>query len=74
MTRTRELTEEDKKLANRIRGIRIEKGIKQEALSILIDKNPNYMAYVETGRRGLSLPTLYKLAKALKRPIKDLFS
>ncbi len=71
--RQRELTTEDKKLAKRIKGIRIEKGIKSEEFSLKLGANPNYIVFVETGRRGLSLPMVYKIAKALKVSPKDLF-
>ena len=73
MTRQRELTTEDKKLAKRIKEIRIQKGIKSEEFSLKLGANPNYIVFVETGRRGLSLPMVYKIAKALKVTLKDLF-
>lgn len=72
-TRQRQLTVEDKKLAKRIKEIREFKNIKQEELSLRIDANPSYIVFIETGRRGLSLPMVYKVAKALKVAPKDLF-
>ena len=73
-SRQRKLTLEDKKLAGRIKEIRLEKGMKLEPMSREIGANANYMVYVETGRRGLSLSKVYKIAKALGVPLKELFS
>jgi transcriptional regulator with XRE-family HTH domain len=73
-TRQRQLTVEDKKLAKRIKEIRESKDITQEALSLKIGANPNYIVFVETGRRGLSLTMVYRLSKALNVTLKELFS
>ena len=72
--RQRLLTAEDKKLAKRIKEIRESKDITQEALSLKKGANPNYIVFVETGRRGLSLPMVYKISKALKTTLKELFN
>ena len=67
------LTNEDKKLSQRIKELRKEKEISQEELSNRIGANLSYVVYFETGRRGTSLPKLYKIAKALGVKTKDLF-
>ena len=72
-TKKRKLTRGDKKLAKRIRGLRIKQGLTQEKLSVLLGANPSYIAYIETHRRGLSLPMLYKVAKILDVPVAKLF-
>lgn len=74
MGKQRTLTKEDKKLAKRIKEIRKEKGMSQEELSNKIGANLSYVVYLETGRRGISLPMLYKISKALGVKTKDLFT
>lgn len=69
----RNLSPEDKKLANKIRGYRKKSGMTQWGLSDKIGANNNYIAFVETFRRGVSLPFLYRIAKALKVSLKELF-
>jgi transcriptional regulator with XRE-family HTH domain len=70
--RTRKLTSEDKRIANRIRKLRLERNITQEDLSARLGHNLSYIAYVETYRSGLSLPTLYKLAKIFGVKVRDI--
>lgn len=72
-SRTRELKREDYALAEKIQRFRRERGMTQEELSEKIGRNSSYIAYVETHRRGLSLPVVYKLARVLKIKLKDLF-
>ncbi|HUW22395.1 MAG TPA: helix-turn-helix transcriptional regulator [Candidatus Bathyarchaeia archaeon] len=72
--RRRKLKREDKKLAKRIREVRKERGLSQEELSLRLGHNVSYIAYVETNRSGVSLPTLYKIAKILKVKVRDLFT
>lgn len=73
-SRQRRLTREDKKLARQIRRLREKRSLSQEELSSRIGANLSYIAYVETDRRGLSLPMLYKVAKVFGVKVKDLFS
>jgi|GEM_PF-2813415 len=70
--RRRKLTREDKRIADRIRKVRLARGITQEELSSRLGHNLSYIAYVETYRSGLSLPTLYKLAKILGVKLRDI--
>jgi len=70
---TRKLSKEDALLAEKIQRVRRERNITQEDLSLKLGRNPSYIAYIETGRRGLSLPMVYKLARVLKIKLKDLF-
>ncbi len=71
--RRRRLTKEDKKLVRKIRSLRIERKITQEELSERLGYNLSYMAYIETYRSGLSLPTVYKVSKILGVKLKELF-
>ena len=54
--------------------MRIERGLSQEELSLRLGFNVSYIAYVETHRSGVSLPTLYKIAKIFEVKVKDLFT
>ncbi len=71
--RRRKLSKEDKKLADRIRALRLERNITQEELSGRLGFNLSYIAYVETYRSGVSLPTVFKLARLFGVEVKDLF-
>lgn len=73
MTKRRRLRREDKQLADRIRALRQAQGMTQEELSARIGVSPTYIAHVETHRRGLSLPVLYRLAKVFGIPLRDFF-
>jgi DNA-binding XRE family transcriptional regulator len=73
MTKRRTLRREDKQLADRIRALRQARGMTQEELSAHISVSPTYIAHIETYRRGLSLPVLYRLAKVFGIPVRDLF-
>lgn len=71
--RRRRLYKEDKELAQKIRRSRIAQDMTQEELSGRLGFNLSYIAYIETGRSGLSLPTVYRIAKILGVKLKDLF-
>ena len=73
-TNRRKPTREDKKLAKRIKTLRGERGMTQYELSLLLGKNIKYASYIETHRRSVSLPMVYKIAKALKVEVKELFT
>ena len=70
----RKLRVQDKKLAQRIRELRIENNMTQEELGEKLKVNLSYVAYIETFRRGVSLPILYKVAKVFNVKVKDLFT
>lgn len=73
LSKRRRLTSEDRKIAKKIKSLRVEKGWSQEQLSEMLGKNPNYIAFVESNRRGISLPVLYKVAEIFKIELKELF-
>jgi transcriptional regulator with XRE-family HTH domain len=53
-------------LGKRIRSMREERGISQEALADLADIHRNYISQIEGGKRNLSLYNVVKLARALR--------
>jgi transcriptional regulator with XRE-family HTH domain len=55
----------------RVRQLRVERGLSQEDLAELADLHRNYVSQIEGGRRNLSLLNILKLANGLKvRPTK----
>lgn len=53
-------------LGKRIRALRQQRGISQEALPDLADIHRNYISQIESGKRNLSFFNVVKLARALK--------
>ena len=70
----RKLTREDVLLAQRIKQVRKERGLTQAELSDILGMNIVYIAQVEAKQQGLSLPMVYRIAKVLNIPLKELFS
>ena len=70
----RKLMKEDKLLARNIKRLRKGRGLTQEELSDLLAMNELYIAQIEAGQQGLSLPVVYRVAKVFNVPLKDLFS
>ena len=70
----RKLRREDKRLANQIRALRKERGMTQEELSTRVGVSLTYIAHIETHRRGVSLPVLYRAARVFGIPVRDLFT
>ena len=69
----RKLTREDRALGERIQLLRRQHGLTQEELSERLGKKASYITYIETHRRGLSLPMVYETARVLKVKLRDLF-
>ncbi len=61
-----------KKLANRIKSVRREKGLSQEELAYLSDFDRTYISLLERAKRNPSFYNLLKLSKGLNIPISDL--
>ena len=61
------------KVGQRIRELRKELGLSQEALANESDVDRTYMTDVENGRRNVSVEILEKIIKALKVSIAEFF-
>jgi transcriptional regulator with XRE-family HTH domain len=70
----RKLAKEDALLAARIKQLRKARGLTQEELSDTLGKNTLYITQVEAKQQGVSLPMVYRIAKVLNIPLKELFS
>jgi len=53
--------------------LRKKKGITQEKLADLVDVHRTYIGFIEQGKRNPSIANIYKISKALKVSLKDLF-
>jgi transcriptional regulator with XRE-family HTH domain len=53
-------------LGKRVRALREQRGISQEALADLAEIHRNYISQIEGGKRNLSFFNLVKIARALK--------
>lgn len=63
-----------KKVGQKIREIRISKGLTQVELvaKMEITTDPNNISRLEAGRSNITLFTIYRLSEALEVPMKDL--
>ena len=57
----------------RVRKLRTEKGLSQEALALACDLDRTYIGGVERGERNVSLINIQKIAAALGVPVRELF-
>lgn len=57
----------------RVAGIRKQRGITQEKLADMVELHRTYIGFIEQGKRNPSIGNIYKIAKALRVPVKDLF-
>ncbi|WP_454804392.1 helix-turn-helix domain-containing protein [Mucilaginibacter phyllosphaerae] len=62
------------KVGQRIKELRNEIGISQEALANKAEIDRTYVTDVENGRRNISIENLEKLVDALEIPFKDFFN
>lgn len=67
------ITNNDIALGKRIRKFRKRSGLTQEKLAEKVNVSVTHIGLVETGKRRVSLKTLYKIANALGVKIKDIF-
>lgn len=58
---------------NRLRKLRIEKGVSQEKFADLTQLDRTYVSGLERGKRNPSYLILLKIAKSLNISIKDMF-
>lgn len=60
------------RFGERIRAIRKQKGLSQEALALACDLDRTYIGGVERGERNISLINIHKIAEALGVKAKEL--
>ena len=58
---------------NRIRNLRIAKGLSQERLAELADLHRTYIGAIERGEKNITLKNIEKISKALDVEINKLF-
>ena len=61
-------------IGRRVRELRTEAGLSQEALANRLRLHRNYVGYVERGERSLSLATLARLARTLDVSLAEFFA
>lgn len=59
---------------NRVRQLRIEKGLSQEKFAFKVGMHRTYVGMIERAERNVTLLTVYKIAQALDITISDLLS
>lgn len=59
-------------LGNRIKSVRVSKGVSQQELAALCNFEKSNMSRIESGRSNITIFTLYKIATALNVNLKDL--
>jgi len=62
-----------KTFGQRIRQLRVSKGISQEDFAEMAELHRTYISDVECGERNVSIATAYRIAQALGVDLKDLF-
>lgn len=63
-----------KHFGERVRELRKQKELSQEALALVCELDRTYIGGVERGERNISLVNIYKIAAALGVPVKELFN
>ena len=64
----------NKKIGQRIRELRQDRGLSQEQLAFEADLHRAYIGQIERGEKNIGVQNLEKIAKALKVSMKELFS
>lgn len=59
-------------VGRRVRRLRLERGISQEALARDVDMHRTYLGGVERGERNLTLRSVERLAERLGVPVREL--
>ena len=59
-------------IGNKIREIRIKKGLSQEKLALLSDLDRTYIPGIENGKRNISITVLKKISNALGMTVSDI--
>lgn len=61
------------KFGDRIKQIRLSRGISQEKFALSIEMDRTYYASVENGKRNISIVNIEKIAKGLGISLEELF-
>lgn len=61
------------RFGERIKKLRLNKGVSQEKFAISIDMDRTYYASVENGKRNISIVNIEKIAKGLDVSLEELF-
>ncbi len=56
----------------RVRALRKEKGLSQEALAALADIDRSYMGHIERGEKNITLTKIYQISDALQVRVSSL--
>ncbi|MDP8248994.1 MAG: helix-turn-helix transcriptional regulator [Candidatus Tritonobacter lacicola] len=67
------MTDINKKVGQKIRELRQERGLSQEQLAFEADLHRAYIGQIERGEKNIGVQNLEKIAKALKVSIKEIF-
>lgn len=62
-----------KLLGEKVRELRVEKGLSQEKLGELAELNSNYIGQIERGEKSISVFTLKKIANGLSLSLEDVY-
>ena len=62
------------KFGNRLKELRLKKGLSQEKLANLAEIDRTYLPGIEKGERNISLNIVEKLARALEVEVHDFFN
>jgi len=62
-----------KTFGKKIKKLRLDKGLSQEALAEMVDVHRTYMGFIERGERNPSLIKIFKLSRALDVKLPELF-
>ena len=62
------------KFGNKVRELRIQKGLSQEQLAHVADVHRTYIGMIERAEKNITLVNVEKIAKALDTQIKDFFN
>lgn len=68
------ITENNRRLGKKIKQLRKKSKLTQEQLAEGVRVTPKYIQYIESTKRIPSLKLLYRIAKAFKIKVRDLFA
>ena len=61
------------KLGQTLKDIRKNNGITQEQLAEMVNVHPTYIGKIESGKNNLSIKLLFRISRALKVKLSDIF-